>query len=82
MLKACLTFQVVKRISESASELALNNWSFYSDGGFGRESELVLVTGGSSGIGEAIARGFAAKGIEVVVLDLQAPVVEFRKFLP
>lgn len=37
------------------------------------DREIVLVTGGSSGIGRAIVDGFAGRGIRVVVWDLQAP---------
>ena len=31
-----------------------------------------VVTGGSSGLGEATARALAAKGVKVAIFDLQA----------
>ena len=40
------------------------------------EGHLAAVTGGASGIGRAIARGFAAQGAEVVVLDANAAAAE------
>lgn len=40
------------------------------------EGHLAAVTGGASGIGRAIARGFAAQGAEVAVLDANAEAAE------
>jgi all-trans-retinol dehydrogenase (NAD+) len=46
----------------------LNNWT--SDKyNWGRE--VVVVTGGSNGIGALVVQGLATKGIRVVVLDAQ-----------
>ena len=36
----------------------------------------VLVTAGASGIGRAMADGFAAKGADIVVLDVDAAALE------
>ncbi len=40
------------------------------------EGKVALVTGGASGIGEAVARRLASEGAAVVVLDLRAPDAE------
>lgn len=40
------------------------------------EGHLAVVTGGASGIGRAIAKGFAGQGAEIVVLDANAEVAE------
>ena len=40
------------------------------------EGHLAVVTGGASGIGQAIAKGFAGQGAEIVVLDANAEVAE------
>lgn len=40
------------------------------------QEKVVLVTGGSSGLGRVIAEGFAAAGAKVAVVGLEAPAVE------
>ncbi|KAM6522983.1 hypothetical protein FALCPG4_012590 [Fusarium falciforme] len=35
--------------------------------------EIILITGGSSGMGKMMAERFAAKGIKVVIIDIQPP---------
>ena len=42
------------------------------DFGFPLEGRTAIVTGGASGIGQAIVRAFAAKAVRVAVLDLNA----------
>jgi len=58
-------------LSRTVSHYAVNNGQ--SDSKFDLKNELVLITGGSSGIGEAIARGFAEKGVKAVSWDRNAP---------
>ncbi|KAH6886778.1 short chain dehydrogenase/reductase [Thelonectria olida] len=41
------------------------------------QREVVLVTGGSNGIGELVARKLAGRGIKVVALDLRPPKTPF-----
>jgi len=38
--------------------------------------QVAVVTGGASGIGYALAAGFLARGLEVVVADVEAPALE------
>jgi len=51
-----------------------NNWRLGKVGH--RVQELVLLTGGSSGIGAATTAMFAARGVEVIVLDMKMPSIE------
>jgi all-trans-retinol dehydrogenase (NAD+) len=48
----------------------LNNWK--SDI-YDWSKELVLITGGSNGIGKALAEQFAQKKIKVIILDIETP---------
>jgi short-subunit dehydrogenase len=49
----------------------LNNWT--SDGTWDWSKEIVIVTGGCSGIGESICSKLAEQNIKVVILDVTAP---------
>ncbi|KAF2675027.1 short-chain dehydrogenase/reductase 2 [Microthyrium microscopicum] len=55
---------------------AQNNWLFSGRSKFGEngwDKEIAIVTGGSSGMGNLTARGLAAKGIKVCILDIIEP---------
>ncbi|TVY46354.1 Dehydrogenase [Lachnellula occidentalis] len=75
ILKACLALKVVTGVSSKLSDMALNNWTGKTT--FLKSQEIVLITGGASGIGELMAKEFAANGVKVVVLDLNPPKVPF-----
>jgi all-trans-retinol dehydrogenase (NAD+) len=47
---------------------SINNWKTDT---YAWNKEIVVVTGGSNGIGALVAEGLAKKGIRVVVLDYQ-----------
>lgn len=68
--KSLVILGLIYRINSFLNKCANNNWRLgRSDWNW--EKELVLVTGGSSGIGASVARQLANKGINVVVLDVQ-----------
>jgi NAD(P)-dependent dehydrogenase (short-subunit alcohol dehydrogenase family) len=54
-----------------------NNWNKDT---YDWEKEIVVVTGGSDGIGKAIVHLLAEKGIKVAVLDVQKLTYEGKRF--
>lgn len=69
---ACLAVVgTVLHISGWLSRQAANNWT--RDSTYDWQRELVLVTGGSSGLGLSITKQFASKGIKVVNIDINEP---------
>ncbi|EHL02217.1 putative Short-chain dehydrogenase/reductase family 16C member 6 [Glarea lozoyensis 74030] len=70
LLKILWGFAIVKNLSGIASHVALNSWKTNE---WNDEQEIVVVTGGSSGIGALVVRGFAERGAKVAILDLQEP---------
>ncbi|EKG14474.1 hypothetical protein MPH_08323 [Macrophomina phaseolina MS6] len=62
---------VVSRLSSWLSHWSLNN--FVRDTSWNWPKELVIVTGGSSGIGAEIVSRLRAQKIKTIVLDVVAP---------
>lgn len=74
-LKILFVFGILKRLNNKLSQLVLNNWK--GNAKFTKSQELVLITGGSSGMGELVARDFSSQGVKVVVMDLNPPKTPF-----
>ncbi|PGH16524.1 hypothetical protein AJ79_01629 [Helicocarpus griseus UAMH5409] len=70
-LLAFLALSVVRTLSRTLSSQVVNNWT--SQRPWDNKKELVLVSGGCSGIGKQIMLDLAAKGIRVVILDVNEP---------
>lgn len=68
VLKAALALGVLQRIGNWLDDAVSNNWSNDS---YDWNKEVVVVTGGSDGIGKAIVHLLAERGIKVAVLDVQ-----------
>ena len=62
---------LLRKASNSLSHLMLNN--FKHDTTWNWAKEIVVVTGGSSGIGALAVQRFAEKGVKVIVLDITVP---------
>ncbi|UPX16536.1 uncharacterized protein EKO05_0006931 [Ascochyta rabiei] len=73
LIPTCMlcTWKLVQRLNSHLSTLSLNN--FENDVSWDWTHEIVLVTGGSSGIGAEVARRLSSRSIKVVIWDLVAP---------
>ena len=60
------------------SQWSANNWK--KDAKFVKSQELILISGGTSGIGKLMAEEFARRGVKVIILDLNPPKAALRKF--
>ncbi|KAL6854806.1 hypothetical protein ACO1O0_005933 [Amphichorda felina] len=78
-LRILLALGSIRVVNGFLSRWALNNWSVSAQRGWDWNGELAVVTGGSSGIGRAIVLGLVAKGVQVVVLDVQALPADMAK---
>ncbi|KAI0996276.1 hypothetical protein K3495_g11904 [Podosphaera aphanis] len=70
-----LGIDVLRKTNNALSRYVANNGRRVD---FVPSRELVLITGGASGIGLLMARDFANRGVKVVILDLNPP----REHLP
>lgn len=66
-----LTLTLLPRISSWATRRKENN--HVSDGTWDWTKEIVVLTGGSNGIGWNITSRLAARGVKVIVLDIVEP---------
>jgi all-trans-retinol dehydrogenase (NAD+) len=73
VLSVLLGAGLARTASNLLDQRAANNGQLAAHEGWDWPSEVAVVTGGSNGIGEAIARSVAGKGIKVAVLDVVQP---------
>lgn len=59
------------RANKFLTRMSLNNWT--SDRSWKASKEIVLVTGGNSGIGKQMVEQFARKGYKVASVDISEP---------
>lgn len=67
-LRRFVVFGLLRKFSRFMDEGVTNNWS---NDQYNWRREIVVVTGGSDGIGALAVQLLAEKGIRVVVLDIQ-----------
>lgn len=77
-LKTFLALGIARTVNAKLSQLVLNNWT--SDSWRGQGHEIVLVTGGSSGIGELLVHRMARSSKTVIAVDLNPPKRPLRRF--
>lgn len=70
-----LAYSLFKNFNRILSSFVLNNWS--SDK-YDWSREIVLLTGGCSGIGQSVAKDLAGRGIKVIIADIQEPTGALR----
>jgi all-trans-retinol dehydrogenase (NAD+) len=62
---------LIRKINNALSRLVLNN--FTTDKTWDWSKEIVVITGGSGGIGSLVVRMLAEKNIQVIILDIAPP---------
>ena len=77
-LKAIVGLGVIRTVNKKLSQYVVNNWK--SNAKFVKSQEIVLITGGCSGIGLGMAEEFSKMGTKVVVMDVNPPKTALRKF--
>ncbi len=76
VLRVLLALGVLRIANNALSKLVLNNWTTDT---WRKGEEVVLITGGGSGIGQLMARDLAKWSKAVVVLDLTPPKMSLRR---
>ncbi|MCJ1316369.1 hypothetical protein MMC15_001690 [Xylographa vitiligo] len=72
-LKICLYLGLTRWVNRFLNRGALNNWTSDS---WDWEKELVVITGGSDGIGKVLVQLFAHLNARILILDIQEPTFE------
>lgn len=72
-----LTFKLLRKLSAWYTKRAVNN--HVHDPTWDWNREIVVVTGGSSGIGAVLVSRFAERGIKVLILDRNSPLSKLGK---
>ncbi|MCJ1287992.1 hypothetical protein MMC26_007345 [Xylographa opegraphella] len=74
-LKICLYLGLARWANGFLNRGALNNWTSDS---WDWEKELVVITGGSDGIGKVLVQLFATLNARILILDIQEPTFDLR----
>jgi len=70
-VKGLLAFSIFGGVTEFFSELAQNDFRFSSEkSNYDWPKEVIVITGGTGGFGSLMAKDFASRGINVVLLDI------------
>jgi len=72
-----LAFKSLRKLNACYTKKTINN--HVHDPTWDWSREIVVITGGSSGIGAVLVSRFAEKGVKVLILDRNAPPTELGK---
>lgn len=72
-----ITLGLLSRLNEWSTRKKLNN--FLTDKTWDWDKEIVVVTGGSSGIGSCIVSKLVQKHVKVVIIDVNEPIDKLCK---
>jgi short-subunit dehydrogenase len=70
-LGVLLALGLIRSLNKSLSQWTLNNWT--SSPRWNASRELILLTGGCSGIGKQVMEDFSKIGVRVIILDITEP---------
>lgn len=70
LLSVIAGYHILRKTNSAISQYCSNNGRSIV---FRTSDELVLISGGSSGIGLLMAKEFAKRGVKVIILDLREP---------
>lgn len=76
LLSVIAGYHILRKTNSAISQYCSNNGRSIV---FRTSDELVLISGGSSGIGLLMAKEFAKRGVKVIILDLREPRDLIRK---
>ena len=74
---ALVALQALRYLNRWASQRALNH--YVVDASWDWEKEIVIITGGASGIGAATATLLSSEGVKVIVIDRKEPQKQLRE---
>jgi all-trans-retinol dehydrogenase (NAD+) len=69
-LRTLAAWSLLRGVSRFLDKGVTNNWT---NDVYDWKKEIVIVTGGSDGIGALVVQSLAQKGIRVIVIDIQKP---------
>lgn len=70
-LGVLLALGLIRSLNKSLSQWTLNNWT--SSPRWNPARELILITGGCSGIGKQVMEDLSKTGVRVIILDITEP---------
>ncbi|CAL5865874.1 uncharacterized protein PFLUO_LOCUS80 [Penicillium psychrofluorescens] len=74
-LGVVIALALLRSTNNFLTRWSMNNWR--RNGPWRSERELILITGGSSGIGKQVVEDLAKTGVRIVVLDINEPAEAF-----